>query len=253
MKPNILSVSRREDIPAFRSKWFMTNLKKGYVDISNSYKNYRVEFDKCKFIVFWTKNPQPMIKHLDDIKQDYYFQFSLNDYPEYELNLPSLDERIKTFIELSEKIGKGRVIWRFDPIIIDNKISQKEILKRIENIGNKIYRHTEKLVFSFVDPYKKLGCEFKEINDFDKEYITKGIIDLNENWGLDLATCAENVEEVEHNKCIDPVLIERICGEQKWISKVKDKNQRELCGCVISTDIGSFKTCKFKCTYCYAK
>jgi DNA repair photolyase len=255
MTPYIISASRREDIPAFRSEWFLERLKEGKVTMSSSFTNYEISFEKVKLIVFWTKNPQPLIEHLDKIPYKYYFQFSLNDYPEYELNIPSLEERIKTFQELSDRIGKHKVIWRFDPIIVNQKLRSDEILSRIENIGDQLHPYTEKLVFSFVDPYKKLKDQFNEIDNDTQVKIAKKLIEFNKKWNLKLGTCAEglNLEGIEHNKCVDPELVTRICGKQKWITSTKDKTQRELCGCVPSGDIGSFKSCEHKCVYCYAK
>jgi len=254
MEPNIISVSRREDIPAFRSDWFMQKLKDGKVMLSNFYQDYEVSFKKTEFAVFWSKNPKPMIKYLKELPFKYYFQFTLNDYPEYELKVPPLKERIETFKELSDNIGIEKVIWRFDPIIVNDKISEDEIIKRIKNVGNQLYSYTEKLVFSYIDPYSKLGNKFEEISNETKVSIAKKLLELNENWQLELATCAEaiNLDGIKHNKCIDPVLIERICGKQKWIKSAKDKSQRIDCGCVASGDIGTFKTCQHKCVYCYS-
>jgi hypothetical protein len=254
MNPYVISASRREDIPAFRGEWFLDRIKDGYIDIDGFYQNYRVSFDKTKLIVFWTKNPKPIIELLDKIPFQYYFQYTLNYYPEYELKVPKLHDRIKTFIELSEKIGKEKVIWRFDPIIINNKICEKDLLNRIKAIGDQLYPYTEKLVFSFIDPYKKLGNKFQEISDDIKINVAKKLIEFNDVWKLRLATCAEaiNLDGIEHNKCIDPDLIERICGKQRWLTGKKDSSQRTECGCMVSGDIGSFRTCKHCCQYCYA-
>ena len=255
MTPYIISASRREDIPSFKVSWFLERLKEGKVVMSSSFTDYEISFEKTKLIVFWTKNPQPLMEHLNKIPYKYYFQFTLNDYPEYELNIPSLEKRIKTFKELSDRIGKHRIIWRYDPIIINQKLRSDEILSRIENIGNQLYPYTEKLVFSFIDPYKKLKEQFNEIDNDTQVKIAKKLIELNKNWNLKLSTCAEglNLEGIEHNKCIDPELVARICGKQKWITNTKDKTQRELCGCISSGDIGSFKSCSHNCVYCYAK
>lgn len=254
MSPYIISASRREDIPAYPES-FLEALKVGKINMKSFYQDYEISFKRLEFIVFWTKNPQPIMKYLDDIPYKYYFQFTLNDYLEYELNIPSLEERIKTFQNLSNKIGKEKVIWRFDPIIINFDLSVDDIMNRIENIGNLIHSYTEKLVFSYVDPYKKLGNKFMEVKDESKIKIAERIIELNKNWNLELSTCAESIKlnGIKKNKCIDPELIEKICGEQKWISSTKDKNQRLECGCVQSSDVGTFKTCKHSCQYCYAK
>lgn len=255
MTPYIISASRREDIPAFKADWLLERIKEGKVDMCNAYVNYEISFEKTKLMVFWTKNPRPLIEHLNKIPFKYYFQFTLNDYPEYELNIPSLDDRIKTFIELSNKIGAKKVIWRFDPIIVNDKISTTDIISRIERIGNQLHSYTEKLVFSFIDPYKKLGNQFNEIDYNIKLKITDEIININKKWNLELATCAEDIElaGIKHNKCIDSELIKRICGKQRWITGTKDNTQREACGCAKSGDIGSFKECEHKCIYCYAK
>lgn len=253
MSPYIISVSRREDIPAFKSKWFIDKLKEGKINIKGSYKSYDINFENTKFAVFWSKNPEPLIKYIDEIPFKYYFQFTLNYYPEYELNIPKIEDRIETFKKLSDKIGKDKVIWRFDPIIINDIISEKEIIKRINFIGDQIYQYTEKMVFSYVDPYKKLKNTFFEIDNSIKISISKSIIELNNKWNLILSTCSENkIEGINKNQCIDPNLIEKICGEQEWIKNKKDSNQRSLCGCIISTDIGEYKQCKHQCLYCYA-
>jgi len=255
MNPYIISASRREDIPAFRTQWLLDRIKDGYVDISGFYQDYRINFDKTKLIVFWTKNPQPLIEHLDKIPFKYYFQYTLNDYPEYELKVPPLQDRINTFINLSKKIGKQKVIWRFDPIIINDKIKEKDLLSRIENIGNQLFPYTEKLIFSFIDPYKKLKGKFIALTNEQIINIGKNLIELNKKWGLELSTCSEakDLDGISHNSCIDPVLIEKICGKQRWINNKKDKNQRENCGCINSGDIGEFKMCRHFCQYCYSQ
>lgn len=254
MNPYIISASRREDIPAFKTEWFLDRIKDGYIDMSGFYQNYRISFDKTKLVVFWTKNPKPLMNHLEKIPFEYYFQFTLNYYPEYELKVPQIQERIKTFVELSKKIGREKVIWRFDPIIINDVINETDLVNRIKTIGDQLYPYTEKLVFSYVDPYVKLGNKFKEIPNEIKISVAKKLIDFNKIWNLKLATCAEaiNLEGIEHNKCIDPELIGRICGKQKWLNEKKDPSQRKVCGCMVSGDIGEFKSCKHYCQYCYA-
>lgn len=255
MTPYIISASRREDIPAFKVSWFLDRIKEGKIEMCSSFAEYEISLEKVQLIVFWTKNPRPLMGYLKEIPFKYYFQYTLNYYPEYELNVPPLNDRIQTFIDLSKMIGKKKVIWRFDPIIINDQISVEEIIKRIKNIGDQIYPYTEKLVFSFVDSYSKLKNKFNDIDHDTQLKIVNEIKKLNISWNLDLATCAENYifDDIEHNKCIDPELIRRICGNKRWISDTKDKKQRKLCGCISSADIGSFSDCEHDCLYCYAK
>lgn len=245
--PVIISASRSTDIPAFFAKWFFNRLAKGYcsrINPFNQQKQY-ISFSKCKVIVFWTKNPAPIIPYLhilDELGFHYYFQFTLNDYDSESLepNLPSIEKRIETFKKLSNLIGPERVIWRFDPILICSAITPRSILTKVWHIGNQIKGYTNKLVFSFVDikAYRKVqnnlvketsiftkdNVENGEGSEAQKTEIVEGLVKLreiwrNEGWKLTLATCAESIElesyGIQHNRCIDDRLMERLFGNDK--------------------------------------
>src|SRR6056297_3462321 len=126
----IISASRRTDIPAFYSDWFMNRIREGYYFKVNPFnknqkKGISLDSKEVDMIVFWSKYPEPMIEYIDELSSkgyNFYFQYTLNNYPEIlEPRLPDLEKRIEVFKKLSEKIGKKRVIWRYDPIIISNK------------------------------------------------------------------------------------------------------------------------------------
>ena len=117
--PVIISASRSTDIPAFFARWFMNRLAKGYCVWYNPFNQQPmyISFEKTKVVVFWTKNPKPIIEYLPELDRKgihYYFQYTLNDYEAegFEPNVPSIDERIETFKGLSTLIGKEKVIWR---------------------------------------------------------------------------------------------------------------------------------------------
>ena len=177
--PVIISASRSTDIPAFYAKWFFNRLAKGYCAWYNPFNQQKmyISFKNCKVIVFWTKNPKPILPYLhilDEMRIHYYFQVTLNDYvnERFEPNVASVEERVETFRQLSQMIGKERVIWRFDPLIITLSISPRELLKRIWNVGNKLKGYTDKLVFSFIDvkAYRKVQNNLvKETTFFTKE------------------------------------------------------------------------------------
>jgi len=234
--PIIISASRSTDIPAFYAKWFINRLKAGYCVWYNPFNQQPmyVAFKNAKAIVFWSKNPKPLIPYLHELDErgiHYYFQFTLNDYDkeQFEPNVPSVEKRIETFKELAEKIGKEKVIWRFDPLIMTEKIGVDELLRKVENIGNQLKGHTEKLVFSFADIgniYKKVENNLKRLNINYQEFMpqtmnefAKGLCELNKNWDFSLATCAEemNLEQygIEHNRCIDGELMKRIFAKDE--------------------------------------
>ena len=157
----IISASRRTDIPTYYADWFMNRIREGFVCVRNPMNIHQVSRvaltpDVVDAIVFWTKNPKPILPYLHELDErgiHYYFQVTLNDYVQegFEPNVPSVDERVATFRELSERIGRGRVVWRFDPLIVTPKLTPRDLLKRIWTVGNKLFGLTDKLVFSFVD------------------------------------------------------------------------------------------------------
>lgn len=307
--PVIISASRSTDIPAFYAKWFFNRLDKGYCVWMNPFNRQKmyVSFKRCKVVVFWTKNPEPILPYLSELDKrgiHYYFQVTLNDYVRegFEPNVPSVERRIETFRKLSEQIGHERVIWRFDPLILTPSITPRSLLNRIWKIGNQLKGYTDKLVFSFVDvkAYRKVqnnliketscftkeNVETAELNEAQRQEVVEGLVKLREiwraeGWNLTLATCAEEIDLegycIEHNRCIDGELMERLWGEDKELvyylhtgklpepdlfgemppilierKNLKDKGQRKVCGCMVSKDIGMYDTCRHFCVYCYA-
>ncbi len=263
----ILSVSRRTDIPNYYSDWFIARIKDGFLYVRNPMNVHQIskidlspEVIDC--IVFWTKNPVNMIEKLEDLqKYMYYFQFTLTGYgKDIEPNLPNKrEELIPTFKRLSEKIGKERVIWRYDPILISKRYTINYHLKAFEQIASSLADYTEKVVISFVDLYSKTQRNTREL---DIRQITKEemievageMARIASKYNLIIETCAEQISLQEvgigHGSCIDKKLIERLLG-CKLIAK-KDKNQREECGCFESVEVGTYNTCLNGCKYCYA-
>ena len=78
----ILSVSRRTDIPNYYSEWFINRMKEGFLYVRNPMNIHQVSKimlspDIVDCIVFWTKNPKPMLDKLDALKEyKYYFQYN---------------------------------------------------------------------------------------------------------------------------------------------------------------------------------
>ena len=235
--PVIISASRSTDIPAFYSDWFFHRLKVGYSAWTNPFNGVKsfVSYEKCRFIVFWSKNPRPLLAHLDELKErniDCYIQYTLNDYVDegLEKGVPSLEERIDTFKQLVDKLGKGRVIWRFDPLILTDKISLDDLLRKVENIGNQLQGYTEKLVFSYADIalYKKVKANlmknhvnYSEWTLEQMECFAHHLVAMNKEkgWNYTLATCGEiaNMEGVQHNHCVDDNLMIRFAHNDKTL------------------------------------
>ena len=288
LSPVIVSVSRETDLPCFYGDWFLSRLRDGWCEWKNPFNGElrKVSFDKTRMIVFWSKNPKPMLARLVEVEalgfKQYYFQFTLNDYVAegLEPNVPSVAERIDTFRRLADRIGKERVIWRFDPLLLTDKITIDGLINRIGNIGCQLKGYTDKLVFSFIDisSYRKVqknlvGFNCREFMAEEQAKFAVRLAKLNEGLGLELATCGELADlstyGIKHNKCVDdelimrlfhddPKLMEYIGAEydmfEGWGIKKskKDKGQRKACGCIVSKDIGMYNTCPHLCRYCYA-
>lgn len=265
----IISASRRTDIPAFFGEWFYNRLLAKEVIVRNPMNPKivtKIPLDPktTECIVFWTKNPRDFIKYLpkiDELGYKYYFQFTINSYDSFfEKNVGKKDAIINTFIELSKLIGKEKVIWRYDPIIINDKYTMEYHTKWFEYIIGKLQNYTEKCVISFVDSYSFLKNSFKEnnISELDINLISNIALSLSKialAKNIPLYTCTEKIDldamGIKHNKCIDDELINRITNSI-LVSK-KDASQREECGCIASRDIGTYNTCNHNCVYCYAK
>lgn len=156
--PLLISASRATDIPAFHTDWFLNRLRAGYCVWLNPFnqKKQYISFSKVNAFIFWTKNPRPLLERMNELNSyhiPYYFQFTLNDYEaeKFEPSEPTLKERIGTFQELSNRLGKHRVIWRFDPILLTDTQGVGGILEKIYRIGEAVGDYTEKLVISFAD------------------------------------------------------------------------------------------------------
>lgn len=296
--PVIVSASRSTDIPGFYSDWFLHRLKMGYSAWTNPFNGVRsyVSYQNTRLIVFWSKNPKHLLDedglldYLTKIGINCYVQFTLNDYMEEKLErgVPSVEDRISTFKALVNKLGYGKVIWRFDPLILTDKISVEDLLRKVKNIGDQLKGYTEKLVFSFADiaAYRKVKAnleqnkiKYREFQETDMIKFAVGLQQLNSEWGYTLATCGEKIDidqyGIVHNKCVDDDLMikyfsddqklmdylgvevqeaDLFTGERKVIKKKnnKDKGQRQFCGCIMSKDIGEYNTCAHLCEYCYA-
>jgi DNA repair photolyase len=235
--PVIVSASRATDIPAFYSDWFFKRLEEGYSVWKNPFNGVSsyVSYKNTRFIVFWSKNPFPLLKHLNKLKMrniGCYIQYTLNDYEAegLEKGVPSLAFRIDSFKKLVEKLGKKHVIWRFDPMLLTDNISIDNLLEKVERIGNQLVGYTEKLVFSFADilDYRKVKTNLEKNQIHYRDWTESQMIEfaehlvaLNKKWNYTLATCGEKIDlkqfGIIRNSCIDDELIIRLAYGDKTL------------------------------------
>ncbi len=234
--PIIISASRSTDIPAFYADWFFKRLEIGYSTWTNPFNGVKsyVSYGKTRFIVFWSKNPRPLLDYLHILEErniKCYIQYTLNDYENEKLEkVPSLEKRVETFKLLVDSLGKDSVVWRFDPMILTDEISVDDLLAKVQNIGDQLKDYTEKLVFSYADIalYKKVkanlehnGIPYHEWTEEQMEQFARKLSAMNKErgWNYTLATCGEKIDiskySIEHNRCIDGDLITRLAWKDK--------------------------------------
>lgn len=265
----ILSVSRRTDIPAFYGDWFINRLKEGYLYVRNPMNIHQVSKvhlspDKIECITFWTKNPSEefinRLAEIDELGYKYYFQYSVTSYDQnIEINVPRKTIQMERFQKLANKIGKEKVIWRYDPIFFNEHYNFEYHKKWFEFIAQKFEKNTEKCIISFLDYYSKIKKRLienaiPEVEETQMFEFASYLSSIGKKYNIKIESCCEAIDlasvGIEHGHCIDPELINKICLKQYDFKK--DKSQRQACGCIESIDIGTYNTCKNGCAYCYA-
>jgi len=256
----------------------MNRIREGWAEIAHPFHPRRLR--RCSLapqdvdvIVFWSKNPLPLVQHLGELDQRgyrCYFQFTLNDYPlALEPGVPGLAARLDTFRNLADRLGPGQVLWRYDPIIVSSATPPGYHLERVDQIASVLAGYTQRLTLSFLDFYgmtaarlsrlsQATGIAFTDITGpahrTELLALARGMKDTAERHGLAVFTCAEAVDLAEAGihpgACIDGTFIRETFGIE--VVGRKDRGQRPLCLCTESIDVGAYRTCRHQCPYCYA-
>lgn len=274
----IISASRRTDIPAFFGDWFMRRVAEGFFVVANPWNPaqvaaYSLAPADVDAIAFWTKDPAPFMENLDvldTLGYRYYFGVTLNDYPPaLEPGVPPLAKRVETFQRLSERVGRKRVIWRYDPIIISSATPVEYHRERLTRLARSLSGHTDRLIISFLDFYARVRPRLARVTERSGIVFTDivapayrqqllalaaDISRIGAAAGIAVQSCCEPVDlseaGVKHGACIDGEYIESVLGAPR---RARPRaNQRGACLCAHSIDMGAYNTCRFGCEYCYA-
>jgi len=268
----IISASRRTDIPAFYSQWLFNRIKAEFCHRLNpvSQQVYPVSLrpEDCLAIVFWTRNPRPLLPHLDFLNERgyyFYFHFTINGYPKsIETQNPPLELSIKTFQILSQHLSPEQVQWRYDPILLSDVTPFSYHLERFDFLSRQLEGYTKRCYFSFVNFYGKTernlgqvalqhGVKFEKPFQQEQRRLVEALRELAKTRGITLYSCCDDGltgEGVEKAHCMDLDLIRMLRPNTN--TRLKAAPTRQDCGCVESADIGVYDSCGFGCTYCYA-
>ena len=275
VSPNIVSVSRRTDIPGFFANDFRELLKAGEVTVKSPFsgKSYQVNLrsDAVACFVFWSKNFQPFFPVLDDLDKrgdSLYFLFTITGLARgvtkpLEPGVPDPIDAVKTLIELSKRCSPKQIAWRFDPVIFSNYTPVTFWLNTFQELGEQLHHQVHRCIFSFCDFYRKVtrllsdaglsGWNFREGTPDEKLELIQGMQNLAQHWNLRLETCCEDqwvMDDIKKGSCIDAPYLAHIFPDKRIPQR--HRPTRKECGCWESRDIGTYVTCHAQCPYCYA-
>lgn len=275
----IISASRRSDIPAFHGEWLLEKIREGAVTVRNpfSQKSQLVSLKPADVsaIVFWSKNYQPFLPVLEKIKSLYQerflFHFTINGFSGMSKNLlepgaPPTDVAIDTAQKLMRDFGVDRILWRFDPIIFSTLSPPEERLAAFAKLAGHLSGVTRRCSVSFVDLYGKVRRRFAGLEAEGKIRFIKpepaqqiafleSLKSIAAPAGIQLYTCCEDeigtATGIPKGHCIDVKLLKNLFPDEVFSQNIKPT--RPQCGCYASRDIGSYQTCRQACVYCYAQ
>lgn len=268
----IISASRRTDIPAFYAPWLIHRLRAGFCEVKNPFNAGQVSRvsllpEEVDAIVFWTRDPRPLIPHLPAIRamgHEPFFLYTLLDNPRaLDPKGPDAATSLDAFAALADLLP-GRVAWRYDPIVLTEKTPPDWHRGTFARLAGRLAGRTNRVIVSFLEPYRKIAGRMREAADHghgllapDEDAAVRLLRDLQAvaaGHGMVLATCCQPTVfqdvGIPASRCIDAAWIEALTG--KPVAKAKDPHQRPRCGCAPSKDIGAYDRCLFGCVYCYA-
>jgi len=275
----IISASRRCDIPAFQGEWFLQQVGAGWVNVLNPFsrKSRPVSLSPAEVsaIVFWSKNYQPFLPVLGKItplyQSRFLLHFTINGFSGLAKSLlepgaPPSAAAIATARSLSREFGAEKVLWRFDPIIFSDLTPPEERLQAFRELAGQMAGVTRRCYVSFVDRYGKVRRRFVDLESTGQIRFIKpepaqqstflgSLKPIAAAAGIQLFTCCEDesgtAAGIPKGHCIDTDLLKRLFPDEEF--PVKIQPTRKGCGCYLSRDIGEYQTCRHACAYCYAR
>ena len=261
----IINTGGRTDTVQYYSEWLLNRFKEGFVYSRNPFyqtkiTRYELNPKVVDCVIFCSKNYEPILDRLNEITDKFntYFFYTITAYEkDIEPRVPAIDNSIETLLSLEKIIGKQRIAWRYDPVLLTEKYTIEYHLKTFDDMSNQLRGHIDRCIFSFVEMYKKLSVnmpKLKAISENDKIVLAKGLGEIAQKYNIHLQTCATEYDFEEfgiyHSGCITLDIL----GQANNIKfkKLKHNGMRKNCNCIESRDIGFYDTCPNSCKYCYA-
>lgn len=265
---NIISASRRTDIPALYMDWFMGRIRDGFVTYPNPFSGtfYTVSLapEEVHSIVFWSKHYRPLLPHLDELHKrgfGMFFHYTITGLPRHlEPCSPPWELSVKILKELSLRTGSKQVAWRFDPIVLTEELDSRWYIKKFTDIGRKLAGLIERCYVSFVHLYGKtrrnlhrLAIRLREPSLEEKLELASQLERIAQEFGIEVFFCCQPdlvAGGMKMGRCVDGELLSALFPEKPGVLQARPT--RPGCGCTESKDIGMYDSCSLGCTYCYA-
>ncbi len=261
----ILNTGARTDTAQYYSEWLLKRFEEGYVLTRNpmfphKITRYELSPDKIDAVLFCSKNYALLLPRLREIADRYrtYFYYTITAYgKDVEPGVPDSDESVATLLELEKIVGRQRIAWRYDPVLLTEKYTVERHLDTFARLAERLAPHIDRCIFSFVEMYKKLRVNMPELiplTDADKARLAEGMGAVAAKHGMTLQTCGTNGDYsrfgILPSGCATLDIIGKANGCE--FRNVKHKGMRAGCGCIESRDIGMYDSCPNGCKYCYA-
>jgi hypothetical protein len=265
---NVISASRRTDIPAFYMPWFMNRLRAGLVSYPNPFSGelctVSLQPQDVHSIVFWSKFYGPFLPHLDELESRgyrFYCHYTITGAPRaLERHVPAWERAVEVAGRLAARTSPRRVLWRFDPIVFTDELGADFYLARFRDLAAALAGATERCYFSFATFYgkvarqmKQAGLRYRDPAPEEKQALVAALADIAGEHGITLYACCQDAlatGRVRKAHCVDGDLLAALFPDRPLVDEARPT--REQCGCFASRDIGVYDTCPFGCVYCYA-
>ncbi len=262
----IIQTGMRTDIPAFYSEWFVNRIKEGFVLVRNPYNpsqvsRYSLSPDVVDLIGFCTKNPAPMLPHMDILKgYGQYWFVTITPYgKDIEPNVPDKMKVMEDFKKLSDIVGVDSMGWRYDPILVDEEHPVDWHIAEFGKMAETLSGYTNTCVISFIDLYSKGRRNFpeaREVCNKDRLRIGKAFIEIAQGYDITIKPCAEGKKlepyGADCSGCMTVKTYEKALHANLDVPRRGTNQRNGECACLLGTDIGAYDTCGHLCRYCYA-
>ena len=260
----IIQTGMRTDIPAFYADWLAGRLREGFVLVRNPYNpqsvtRYELNPEVVDMIGFCTKNPAPMLRHMDLLKPyGQYWFVTITPYGrDIEPNVPPISAVLRTFRELSKIVGVQSIGWRYDPILLNGEWTAQRHIQAFREMAAALAGFTHTAVISFIMLYEKVKANYPEAKPVPVEEqirITEAFVRIGRQYGMTVKPCGDSRHlqstGADCGGCMTVRTFETAIGQN--LNVPPNPNNRRECACYLTGDIGAYNTCAHFCRYCYA-